>query len=173
MYAFGHLVMAQKYRLINVINENSFLYCVLHIIFFLNHFICTWPYHLKVKQLLSLHITTVSVWVNLFYTAKNGRIFPWAEFSDSIYYLTPGRPLLRHGWSSVHSAVCSETLYILVITGGNCQLLRFDSPTPAPLCGVQTQRPNWKCGDASHQGSEIRLWKKKNPRYPMLFVYSL
>lgn len=30
-------------------------------------------------------------------------------------------------WSdmAVHSAVCSETLYFLVITGGNCQLSMF------------------------------------------------
>ena len=93
-------------------------------------------------------------------TAKNGRIFPWAEFSDDIYYSAPGRPLLRHGWSSVCSAVCSETLYFPVITGGKCQLSMFDSARSS----LRNTNPKTKQTEnvATHLIKQVKLDFEKN-----------
>lgn len=94
-------------------------------------------------------------------TAKNGRIFPWAEFSDYMYYSTSGWPLVRWCWSTVHSAVCSETLCFLGTTGGNYPLSMFDTA----CCSLWSTNPKTKQTEnvATHlQGSEIRLWKESD-----------
>lgn len=57
---------------------------ILDIHVFLHDFIWTWT--LSWSCFFLLHFASLSAQVIPFYAAKNGKIFPWAEFSDSIYY---------------------------------------------------------------------------------------
>ncbi len=84
----------------------------------------------------------------------------WAEFSDYMYYWTLGQPLVRSGSSTVQSAVCSETLYFQVITGGNCQLSMFDTACSS----LWSTNPKTKRTEnvATHFIKQVKLDFEKN-----------
>ena len=136
---------------------------ILDIRVFLHDFIWTWT--LSWSYFFLLHFTSLSARVNPFYVAKNGRIFPWAEFSDSIYYSA-----LAGLCSDMAEVVCTLQVVVKLLKlpgyygGGTasyrCLILLSAEYKPKDQTG-------WIYGYTAHQGSEIRL------RYPMLFVYSL
>lgn len=111
----------------------------------------------SVKQLLLPHFTRLSVQVNLFYTVKNIRLFLRLN-SQTTYIIHPLADLCSH---------IVEVVYTLQFVVFTSWLLRVESASyrslilPAPLSGIQTQRPN-RLKMWLHLITEVKLDFEKN-----------